>query len=390
VRHARRATPTPVLDVELTSSIAPIAAAWDAVVPAAQVLHRAAYLAVQERSLAAAGVGSRYALVWRGGAPVAACPFHVLRVGAADAAGGASLRALGDRLALTLVVAGNVLVTGASAIIAAPGVGGGLAGEALVRACTAVEAREARSLGALVVKDVPADVAASAALRAAGFTPIALEPSMRLDVAPSWRRLDDYARALRSKYRRRLRGVRQSAAHVERRRLDAASARVHAATIDRLYGAVHARARHGGPRFGGDHFVELAAALAPGDYELVGYFEHGALVGWNSRYRLGDDIASSFFGFERGRGDALGLFRNLMYDDLEHAFATGARCVHLGRTTHAIKSELGAVPEALPCFIRPLSPLARPLCWAARSLYRAPQWTPRNPFAAPPSRPSAP
>ncbi|MBZ0230827.1 MAG: GNAT family N-acetyltransferase, partial [Deltaproteobacteria bacterium] len=148
-----------------------------------------------------------------------------------------------------------------------------------------------------------------------------------------------------------------------------------------LYGAVHARARHAGPRFGAGHFVELAAAMAPADYELVGYFEDGALVGWNSRFRAGDDVTSSFFGFERPRGDALGLFRNLLLDDLEHALATGARRVHFGRTTHAIKSELGAVPEPLPCFVRPLSPLARPLCWAARSLYRAPAWTPRNPFA---------
>ncbi len=365
MRLARRAAPA--LEVALASSIADHGPVWDQVVPPAQVLNRAAYLGVLERSLATSGVRSLYALVWRGGTPMAACTFHVLRV---------------ERLGLTLLVAGNLVTTGAPALVAADGIGDELAAAALVSACEAAQSHERRHLGALVLKDVPDGVCARTLTRA-GFRPLAVEPSMRLDLRPSWQRLDDYARDLRSKYRRRLRGMRQSAAHLERRPLDAAAARRHRGTIDRLYAAVHGRARHAGPRLGGDHFVALAAVMAAPAYELIGYFEDGALIGWNSRYRVGDDLASSFFGFDRTRADGLALFRNLMVDDLEHALATGARSVHFGRTTHAIKSELGAVPEHLACYVRPLSPLAHPLCWVVRTLARAPQWTARQPFTAP-------
>jgi hypothetical protein len=94
------------------------------------------------------------------------------------------------------------------------------------------------------------------------FTPLHYDdgpPNLHAMVSGSARvyPADDYARALRSKYRRRLRGLRASAAHVERRRIDAATACTHAPTIEALLAAA---LRH--------QLVELGQEQAPHEEEL--------------------------------------------------------------------------------------------------------------------------
>lgn len=352
---------------------------WAAAVGPGRPLLGAPYLAALEACGRRAGLRFHYALVERSGAPVAACAFQELTITPEDVGGPARW---GRALALRLLVCGNLVVTGAPGVAWAAGVRDADAPALALAAVDAVQRRVGGRLGAVVLKDLPAAAAARDALGAAGFRPLPVEPTMTLHLRPGWRSFEDYVSSLRARYRRAVREARALADGIERRPLDAAEAERRVGELDALYARVHARAAFRGPYLGGGYFVALRRGLAAGDFDLVGYFRGGELCAFNTRFRVGERVDSSFFGLDRELATRHALFRNLLLDDLEHAIATGARAVHFGRTTHEIKSAIGAVPEELPCFYRPLHALSAPLCWIVRAAYRPPRWTARRPFRA--------
>lgn len=377
---ARRSA-MPQFAIELFDRAAQVPAdPWHAVVGPDRPLQRLSYLRALEACARRAGGAVVYALLRSAGAPVAALTLQEITVGPGDVEAGAQRRSPA-RFGLRVLVCGNLVVTGAPAIVTAPSVAPAEAARLLVAAVEAVCAVRPRRIGAVIVKDVPAPIAANVPILArAGFRALAVEPAMELAIRPEWRSLDDYAGALRSKYRARFNRSRRRSAGLERRLLSSEEAAARGARIDQLYRSVYQRAGFAGPYLGGEYLVAMRRELGPGELDLIGYFDRDELVAVNSRLRAGGAVESYFFGLEHRRNDELALFQSLLYDDLAHAIEVGASSLHLGRTSYEPKAALGARPRSHACFYRPLGPLSAPLCWLLTSMYRIPTWRPRQPF----------
>jgi hypothetical protein len=198
--------------------------------------------------------------------------------------------------------------------------------------------------------------AARGALLPLGYREIEADPVMVLAVRASWRSFDDYLAALTARYRGHARRALRASAGIERRALDPAQIAAAAPDIDRLHAAVIARASICPSWLDARGFAALKARL--GDrFAFVGYFDGDRLVAFNTRFHLGDDLDSHYFGVDYDVSRRYELYRSMLYDDIAAAIERGAKRVLFGRTSQEVKSSLGAVPQRMSWFGRMSSPL---------------------------------
>jgi predicted N-acyltransferase len=197
--------------------------------------------------------------------------------------------------------------------------------------------------------------AARRALAPLGFREVPVDPIMVLAIRPEWRRFEDYLAALRARYRGHARQALRASAGIERRELDSAEIAGRAADIDRLHAAVVARAAVRPSWLDARGFAALRARLGDG-FSLVGYFDGGHLIAFNTRFHGGSDLESHYFGLDYAVSRRYALYRTMLYDDIGAAIDRGARRVLFGRMSCELKSTLGAVPHAMSWFGKSRSP----------------------------------
>jgi hypothetical protein len=227
------------------------------------------------------------------------------------------------------------------------------------RAMQAVAAAEATGPAPIhLFKDVGEDAvtAAREALRPFGYWEREADPMMVLSLRAGWRSIDDYFAALTARYRGHARRALRASASIERRLLEPAQIASVAGDVDRLHAAVVARASVRPSWLDARGFAALKARL--GDrFAFVGYFHDDRLVAFNTRFHLGDDLDSHYFGLDYAVTRRYELYRSMLYDDIAAAIDRGAKRVLFGRTSQEVKSSLGAVPERMFWFTRAASPL---------------------------------
>jgi hypothetical protein len=207
-------------------------------------------------------------------------------------------------------------------------------------------------------KDIGAEAvaAARAGLLPLGFRQAEADPVMVLPLRASWRRFDDYLAALTARYRGHARRALRASACIERRPLDSAGIVAAARDVDRLHAAVIARASIRPSWLDARGFAALKAHL--GDrFTFVGYFLADRLAAFNTRFHLGADLDSHYFGLDYDVTRRYELYRSMLYDDIAAAIDRGARRVLFGRTSQEVKSSLGAIPERMYWFSQAPSPM---------------------------------
>jgi hypothetical protein len=222
--------------------------------------------------------------------------------------------------------------------------------------------------------------AARQALAPLGYREVPADPVMVLPLDPRWRRFDDYLGALRARYRGHVRQALQASTGVERRALAAADIAAAGARIDELHAAVVARASVRPSWMAARGFAALKARL--GDrFNFIGYYKDGALVGFNTRFRFGEEMESHYCGLDYRVSKRYALYRSMLYDDIAAAIETGARRLSFGRTSQEIKSSLGALPRPMSWFGRTSFPLATAVM-ARLTARLTPPWVAHQPFRA--------
>lgn len=259
---------------------------------------------------------------------------------------------------------------------------------AFTRAAAALEAmRDGRPAPIVCFKDIEDGWLPDArrALLPRGYRELTADPVMVLTLRPQWRRLDDYLAALTARYRGHARRALRDSAAIERRLLTADEIAQAADRIDRLHGAVLARATIRPSSLNARAFVALRSRLKD-RFELIGYYQGSELVAFNTRFWAGDDLDSHYFGLDYEANRQYALYRSMLYDDIACALERGARRVLFGRTSQELKSALGARPVRMSWFGKAGSPLATRLVTFLAGL-SGDTWIDHQPFrgAAPQS-----
>ena len=247
------------------------------------------------------------------------------------------------------------------------------------QACTGIDQRRP---SVFVFKDVgePWLAVARRALAPLGYKEVVADPVMVLPLAPQWRTIDDYLDALKARYRGHARQALRASAGIERRVLDARQIAAAGARIDQLHGAVVARAAVRPSWIDASGFAALQSKLGQ-RFAFIGYYKDEVLVGFNTRFCFGEEMESHYCGLDYGVSKQYALYRSMLYDDIAAAITAGARRLSFGRTSHEIKSSLGAIPRPMSWFGKASAPLATGVM-ARLMTGMMPTWVPHLPFRA--------
>jgi hypothetical protein len=376
---------------------------WRHVTAGASVFCQRPYLEAIEQ-VGPAALAPRYAVVYRGRDPVAALVFQLAwvsgdqfvpgppaptdPVGALPRAVRPLARDVSAVVRERVLVCGDLLSWGLHGVAVAPGEDVAALWPAVAEALYRV--RRAEKLGGqpdiVAVKDVPAGTPGMAALGDYAYQAVETDPEMVLDLAPDWRRYEDYAAALNAKYRQTARQVRDAVARAGGRveRLDDVAAeadRLHA-----LYLAVHDHAALRPVTLPGDWLPILAAAL--GDrFRCAVVRRDDQLVGFVTAIRDRDTVVAHTIGLDRAVAAEAPVYLRLLHEAVALGLELGGRRLSFGRTALAPKASLGARPAPLTLWLRHRHPAVNLL---VRNLVRlVPHGEPpaREPFRVePPAR----
>lgn len=369
-----RATSAPAVSHEVAcfDTIDQVPLAWDRVTANGSLFLDRNYLRLLEQQ-GPMNQAHRYAVVYRQGHPVAAIATQLFDVDdellavrdrTAHNAGQRPWGRAIDRTTMWLrnrglgllgrrvLICGNLFSCGLDGIAFAPGEDPEVLWPAVLTAIEKIGQADGR-VAFVAVKDPLAERNDHrAALAAAGFAHLKVEPSMDLHAQAAWRSRADYLDALNTKYRKAAlkidEAIAQAGATVESLEdLTHVQDRLHA-----LYQQVERRAlmRYGTVQPG--YLPALAQWAGRDRWRCTVVRMEGAIVGFSFVLKDGPIAIAHTVGFDYTANAKAPVYLRLLHSILEDGLALGCRTMHYGRTALEPKARLGATPVETEVWIR--------------------------------------
>ncbi len=188
-------------------------------------------------------------------------------------------------------------------------------------------------------------------LRPLGFSSFDAGPNMVVAIRPGWLTFDDYLNDMKSKYRKRAESAIKKGKPVQRRLLALDEIVRRTNELYDLYCQVADNAKFKIFAVSAGSFAELKRKL--GDrFECVGLFLGNDLIGFTTRIFNGNGMEGYIHGIRYEQNKRYELYQNILLDDIRAAIAAKASFVNTGRTSIAMKSSIGAIPNNMECYIR--------------------------------------
>ena len=206
-----------------------------------------------------------------------------------------------------------------------------------------------------------------------------VEPNMVLMIDPKWSNFEDYLSVLSKKYRHRAKTIIKKGNVFERQNFSEQELKIHSKKIYELYSNVLLKARFRMATLPESYFVEMKKKLQD-QFQVVGYFLNGQLVGFKSSFLLEKQVEAHFVGLDYSINKEYELYQNILYDYLKDAVLLGKNSLHFGRTASEIKSNIGAKAQELTCYARHQNTFSNKIIKHLIDQLKPEEWTPRNPF----------
>jgi predicted N-acyltransferase len=205
------------------------------------------------------------------------------------------------------------------------------------------------------------------------------EDEMHFFLNSKYATMKDYESAIHSKYRVRMKKIFAVSEGVEIRKLDAEYLKSHKSEINFLFDNVVEHAKFKLFTIDVQYFIKMKEAM-PNLFFIDGYFYKGKLVSFVTYFLRENDLDVHYIGLDYESVHEIKLYNRILYDMLRIGIENDAEMICFGRTSHEIKSTIGAEPEKihsylkihnkvynlfLPFFLKKLKPI---------------QWTQRSPF----------
>lgn len=376
------------------------AADWDRVTASSSVFLSRKYLEVLDRH-PPANLRTRYTLVYRADAPVAALCVQVVKVSGDTVASASDPKAASKslhpsqiltkarasqlrRVRAQVLVCGNLLSWGQHGIAVAPGedpaeIWPAIA-EALYRIRRSEKLEGQPSLTMVKDLDQPGE-AGIESFRRFRYRPFETEPNMILEFPDGCHRFEDYLNLLNSRYRKTVRktmdAVGNAGFQIERTPLlTAPPARVHD-----LYKQVQEQASVRLVSLAPEYLPAIAEVLGEGfRWTLIRRESDGEVAGFVTTLRDGETAVGYYIGFDRVLNETAPLYFRLLYAVVQDALELGCKRVSFGRTALEPKAKLGAKPVAVRCWLRHRIPLANFIVHRLLSTISHEEAPERNPF----------
>lgn len=301
---------------------------------------------------------------------------------------------------------GQFLVSGDYASDGVQGVSAQESAEVLTALADTLMAR-CSSYAGTIVKDLHLeDHPATEALRGKGYFLLPTDPLLQMQIPAHWTSIDDYLEDLKSKYRVRYRRARTKLEGINSRTLLPEEVRYYRERIYQLYKETASGSDFNAVSLTPEYFPWLAgcgkevsaaqsllihseADIFPGSFSrdaaptcLTGYFNpEGEMIGFTSTIANGNTLHAHFLGMQESYKASHHLYHNILFNLLEEAIDGGFATLDYARTAPEIKTSIGAVAKNYAVLLRARSSLVNKLIpLFTPAIYKAVQWTARNPF----------
>jgi len=223
---------------------------------------------------------------------------------------------------------------------------------AIAEAAYAIRKSEAGGISATLIKDFYENNRHSPEILSQfGFHPFDAGPNMIVPIRKNWTSFEEYLKQMKSKYRKRAAGVIKKGLEILKRPLDQDEMLKYKADLFSLYGEVAGRAKFKLFILSPEYFIELKKNLGE-RFVCDAYFLKDKMIGFSTRIFNRDTVEGYTHGLNYDLNKSYELYQNFLLDDIREAIDGKFSRISTGRTSVAMKSSVGAVPENMKCHIR--------------------------------------
>jgi hypothetical protein len=176
-------------------------------------------------------------------------------------------------------------------------------------------------------------------------------PNMVVPIQKSWTTFTTYLDAMKPKYRKRVMSAVKKGSKIRQQSFTLEEIINYRDELFNLYSGVVDNAKFKLFFLSPDFFISLKKHLDT-NFECIGYFLENKLIGFTTRI-INDDVMEGYtHGLLYDLNKEFELYQNFLLDDVRAAISIQSSSINTGRTSIAMKSSVGAVPEETTCFIR--------------------------------------
>ena len=270
---------------------------------------------------------------------------------------------------------GNIFITGDFAFHA-EGISRKKTLNHLLKAASEIRKTENHIVGTLF-KDF--DIEDGSTLSQEGFNRFAVDPNMVLKIQSHWKNLDDYAAAMTSKYRQRMKSAYKKSKHLEVRELSLEEVKTHRVDMHALFKQMIQEGTFNFKEISPTYFIDLKEELGQ-EFPIRAYFEGDEMVGFYTCLSDRHRMEAHYVGFDVAKNRDLKLYQRMLYDLVDDAITKGAREMSFGRTAMEIKSCIGAQAEEYGIFLQISNAFINKLVGPNIRNIKPDPWQPRQPF----------
>jgi hypothetical protein len=239
-----------------------------------------------------------------------------------------------------------------------------------------------RSTG-IFIKDAPSEIAKYLSQQQE-LLPMPNDISMVMNISKNWQSLDDYAKQLKRKYKKRYKKVIAHRDDIEIKCLSVEDIIAQSNMIESLYMQVTNNQLVSMGKLNAAFFIEMKKSLQD-NYVVYGWYVEGKLVAFSSAILHKDVYDMNYIGFDYSVNQTHQLYFNILFHCLEEAIVRSCKKVILGRTALEAKAMLGCEPDYKYSFYQLRHPLVN---WFYKKISTrfhnqlGEQWKERKPFKA--------
>ena len=208
---------------------------------------------------------------------------------------------------------------------------------------------------------------------------VVVDQDMHLKISKDWNTFEDYTKALKKKYRSRLKSVMKKSKHIEIKVLTQTELVKHAEKMQKLFNNVHQKSAFGISQFNTSIYTDLIESDNP-KCQVFAYFLADEMIAFSSELKDDNNLYSYFIGLDYRYNKSHRLYERILNESIKSAISNKKSNLILGRTAAEFKSNVGAQPIHSEIFVYLKSPILRRLLRPILENIQPSNWIQRNPF----------
>ena len=208
---------------------------------------------------------------------------------------------------------------------------------------------------------------------------VVVDQDMHLKISKDWNTFEDYTKALKKKYRSRLKSVMKKSEHIEIKVLTQTELVKHTEKMQKLFNNVHQKSAFGISQFNTSIYTDLIESDNP-KCQVFAYFLADEMIAFSSELKDDNNLYSYFIGLDYRYNKSHRLYERILNESIKSAISNKKSNLILGRTAAEFKSNVGAQPIHSEIFVYLKSPILRRLLRPILENIQPSNWIQRNPF----------